>query len=102
MKTLEDIELNRNVSKQTKNKNRFHGYIMPLSVLKKILLLDNIPKLMSIFGLSGFCFSVCYLLMCPFLFPERWIVATFQIILFGSIYYYGMKKTKTEICCDRV
>ena len=96
MKTLNDLEINKNVSKQSILKNIFHGDTMPLSELKKTLLLDNLPKLMTIFGLSGFCFSICYFLLCLFYFDERWVIALFQIILFGGIYYYGMKKTKTE------
>lgn len=102
MKTLNKAEITKNVSKQSIIKNRFYGYIMPLSDLKKTLLLDNIPKFLSIFGLAGFCVSIIYLLLCPFLFPNRWPIAFFQIILFGGIYYYGTKKTKTSICCDGV
>ena len=96
MNKQNEVGVNENASKQSILKSIFHGDTYVLNNIKKTLLLDNLPKLMSIFGLSGFCFSVGYLLLCSFCCPERWVVALFQIILFGSIYYYGMKKSTSK------
>ena len=97
MKTLNDLRISETPPKQFKNKFIDEGYTYTLNNIKKTLLLDNLPKLMSIFGLSGFGFSIFYLLVCPICCPEKWIIAVFQIFLFGGIYYYGMKKSTPKL-----
>ena len=91
MNKQNNLGINENVSKQSIFKTYFILNTYAFTDLKKTLGLDNIPKFMRLFGLTGFCVSICYLLLCPFCCPDRWVVALFQIILFGGIYYIGDK-----------
>ena len=98
MKPQNDLGITENISKDVKNKFVTRRYTMPLSELKKTLLLDNLPKLAVIFCGGLACIQLLYTLVLTGLSYQcevQCLITTILVYLFLGVsvfYFYTNKK----------